>query len=106
MSRPKYDGVIEAVHYSDEDRKQIAWVRGYLRRGSTFSDRVILDRKNLIELIRSGKKFYAGCRVPLEAGTFEVTEPLDIIDLFDGHTVVVTGETQSNHDVLEGIPVL
>lgn len=104
MSRTKYDGVVEAVHYGKDG--QIVWVRAYLRRGSTFSDRIIINRKNLIEMIRAGKKLYVGSRVPLQASTFNVTEPLDIIDLYDGRTAVVTGETQCNHDVLDGVPII
>ena len=47
MADKKFDGVIEAVHYSRGG--QIDFVRAYERRGVTFSDRVLLNRKTLLE---------------------------------------------------------
>ena len=70
MAKPKIDGVIEAVRYKPDG--QILWVRAYLRRGSTYSDRILLDRQELIELLKSGKSFVSGARVELMASTFQV----------------------------------
>ena len=56
----KIDGVIEAVRYNPNG--QIALVRAYERRGATFSDRVLLDRKTLLERLKSGKNFSIGQR--------------------------------------------
>ncbi|MDP1779148.1 MAG: hypothetical protein Q8K73_02630, partial [Anaerolineales bacterium] len=47
----KIDGVIEAVRYKNG---QITWVRAYERRGATFSDRVLLDRKTLLQRLQKG----------------------------------------------------
>ena len=49
---PKFDGVIEAVRYKSG---KIEVVRAYERRGATFSDHVLLDRKELLERLRGGK---------------------------------------------------
>ena len=67
MAKKKFDGVIEAVHYKNG---QIVTVRAYERRGSAFSDRVLIDRKDLLERIKNGKLFVIGARQEFLAGTF------------------------------------
>lgn len=103
MAKPKFDGVIEAVRYKPDG--QVDWVRAYLRRGPTFSDRVLLDRQTLIEHLKSGKRYLAGKRVRLMASTFEVSEPLQVLQV-DGAEVLVTGERRSERDSLEGVPLI
>ena len=68
----KFDGVIEAVHYKNG---QIVTVRAYERRGAAFSDRVLIDRKELLERIKGGKQFVIGKRKEFMAGTFETGKP-------------------------------
>ena len=67
----KFDGVIEAVRYKNG---QIVVVRAFERRGAAFSDRVLVDRKELLERLKKGQKFVIGKRRELMAGTFEVQE--------------------------------
>ena len=67
----KFDGVIEAVHYNNG---QIATVRVFERRGATFSDRVLVDRKEFLERLKNGQKYVVGKRKEFWAGTFEVQE--------------------------------
>ncbi|MBN2547525.1 MAG: hypothetical protein JXB15_00080 [Anaerolineales bacterium] len=103
MAKPKHDGVVEAVRYEPEGR--IKWVRAYLRRGPTFSDRVLLDRQTLIEKLKSGKKFYAGQRKPYLASTFDISAPLQVL-VKNGKEVLVTGDLQVDRDCLDGVPVI
>ena len=103
MANPKYDGVIEAARYKPNG--ELEWVRAYLRRGPTWSDWVLIDRQSLIKRLKAGKRFMAGDRVPQMAGTFEVTQPVKVIQR-DGKEVLVTGDLQSEQDRLEGVPVL
>ena len=103
MARPKYDGVVEAVHYQEDG--QVAWVRAFLRRGPIWSDIILLNRQALIEHLRAGKRFVAGKRVPRMAGTFETSDPLKIITK-DGQEVLVLGDRQADRDDLHGIPIL
>ncbi len=103
MAKEKFDGVVEAVHFAPDGK--IAWVRVYERRGSTYSDRIILDRKTLLERLKSGKRFFTGQRIPLEAGTFEIIHPIRLIDV-DGYSIVATGFSPANQDTLDGVPVL
>ena len=103
MAKTKFDGVVEAVHYTPY--RQVEWVRAYLRHGPVFSDRLLVDRQSLVEHLKSGKKLMAGKRLPLLGGTFEVTQPLRLIEQ-DGRDVLVVGDEQAEHDYLEGVPVI
>jgi hypothetical protein len=103
MARKKYDGVVEAVHYKPDG--QIGWVRTYLRRGPTFSDYILLDRQTLIEHLKAGKRYLVGERVPQLASTFEVSEPLRVVQK-DGKEIVVTGDLQADKDDLKGVPLI
>ena len=103
MPRMKFDGVIEAVHYHPDG--QVAWVRVYERRGSTFSDVVLLDRDTLVDRLKAGKKFTGGRRIPLRASTFEFFQPVRLFRQA-GKELLVAGESQLEHDSLAGIPTL
>jgi hypothetical protein len=103
LASPKLDGVIETVHY--DQNGQISWVRAYLRRGATYSDRVILDRKDLLDFIKSRKLFKAGKRIPLMASTFDLAQPI-VLRQKNNHEVLVAGDTQSERDFLEGVPII
>jgi hypothetical protein len=103
MPGPKLDAVVEAVHYEADG--QIGWVRVYQRRGPTYSDRVLVDRKTLIEHLKSGKRYYSGKRQPLMAGTFDISEPLRLVAK-DGKDIVVIGDKEETQDCLTGVPFL
>jgi hypothetical protein len=96
----KYDGIIEAVHYKNG---QIMVLRAYERRGAAFSDRVLIDRKEFLELVKKGKKYVTGSRTELMAGTFEEGKPVKVISR-DGKDVIATREGV-DHDELEQVPV-
>lgn len=103
MANPKIDGVIEAVHYQPDG--QVDWVRGYERRGPTWSDYVIWKRAALIERLKAGKKFMAGKRVPQLASTFELSAPVKLISE-GGKDFLVTGDGRDGRDHLYGVPQL
>ncbi len=97
----KFDGVIEAVRYKNG---QIAVVLAFERRGSTFSDHVLLDREELLERLKKGRKFVIGKRKEFLASTFEVQEkPLQVLK-HDGQEIIST-RSDANHDELEQAPV-
>ena len=96
---PKFDGVIEAVRYKTG---KIEIVRAYERRGATFSDHVLLDRKTLLERLKNGKHFVTGQRREYLASTFEVGKPVNLVGI-DGKEVLTTA-SQEDHDELEGVP--
>jgi hypothetical protein len=97
----KIDGVIEAVRYNPDG--QIALVRAYERRGVTFSDRVLIDRKALLERLKSGKNFSTGQRKEFLASTFELGKPVKAVGN-NGKEFLTTREDASQHDDLEGTP--
>jgi hypothetical protein len=96
---PKFDGVIEAVRYKGG---RIDIVRAYERRGPTYSDRILLDRKTLIDRMQQGKRFVTGQRKEYLASTFEVGKPVSL-EGQDGKPVVTT-QPQGDQDLLEGVP--
>jgi len=97
MTKIKFDGVIEAVHYSQDGK--IDLVRAYERRGAAFSDRILLKRAQLVERLQKGEKFVTGERTELMAGTFETVKSVQL-----NGDVVSTGNG-TNHDLLEDVPI-
>ena len=96
----KFDVVIEAVRYKSG---KIELVRAYERRGPTFSDRVLLDRKTLLERIKEGKHLVTGQRKEFLAGTFDLGKQVKLAGQ-DGKQIVTT-RPEAEHDELEGVPV-
>jgi len=97
----KFDGVIEAVRYKNG---QIAVVRAFERRGTAFSDRILVPREELLKRLKKGQRFFVGKRKEFLAGTFEVQEqPLQIINR-DGKEIISTSPN-ADHDELEQAPV-
>ncbi len=97
----KFDGVIEAVRYKNG---QIVVVRAFERRGSSFSDRVLLDRKEFLDRLKKGQKYVVGKRKELLASTFEVLEtPVRVVGQ-DGREIIST-RSDADHDELEQAPL-
>ena len=96
----KFDGVIEAVHYKNG---QVVMVRAYERRGATFSDHVLIDRKELLERIKNGKQFVTGSRKELLASTFESGKPVQVVSR-NGKEFIST-RSEADKDELEQVPV-
>jgi hypothetical protein len=100
MAKKKYDGIIEAVRYKNG---QVLVVRAYERRGASFSDRVLIERKDLVERIKKGKQFLTGMRKEYLAGTFDTGKPVKVISR-DGKEFLSTRDGV-DHDELEQVPV-
>jgi hypothetical protein len=97
----KFDGVIEAVRYKNG---QIAVVRAFERRGSAFSDRILLDRKEFLERLKKGRHYVIGRRQEFLAGTFEVQDkPVRLLGP-DGREIIST-HPDADHDELEQAPL-
>lgn len=95
----KIDGVIEAVRYKNG---QIAMARVYEKRGATFSDRIIVERKALLERLQKGQHYVIGAREDLLASTFTVGKRVLLVKK-DDREFLATHETAIN-DLLEGAP--
>jgi hypothetical protein len=103
MAKQKYDGVIEAVHFTPDG--QVAWLRGYERRGLIFGDRVMFDRATLVERLKAGKRFMVGQRKADLGSVFEVNQALRLVHSGDQEYLVV-GEAAASQDRLDGIPII
>ncbi len=96
----KVDVVIEAVRYKNG---QIVVVRGYERRGTTFSDRVLIDRKSLIEKLQKGNQISIGSRERLQASTFKLDRNVLLVK-HDNRDWIATG-SNATQDHLENAPI-
>ena len=103
MAKQKFDGVIEAVHYTVDG--QVEWVRAYERRGATFSDHVLISRQELVNKLKAGKQYLTGRRKAYLASTFDLSQPVRLVPQ-DGHEVLAVGEAQAKRDHLDGVPVI
>ena len=102
MADKKFDGIVEAVHYARNG--QIDFVRAYERRGVTFSDRVLLDRKTLLERLKAHKRFVTGQRTQRLASTFESGRDIQLVER--GGKEFVSTHAEASGDELEGVPVI
>ena len=97
----KYDGVIEAVRYKNG---QIEVIRAFERRGSAFTDRVLLDRQEFLDRLKKGKTFFIGRRKERLAGSFDVQDkPVKVLSR-DGKEIIST-LPNADHDELEQAPI-
>ncbi len=102
MPNIKFDYLIEALHYSPYGELQN--IRVFERRGPSFSDRLILSRAQLVDLMQAGKKVVAGKRQSYLASTFDVIDFVQLSGTKDT-PVIVLGEEPASEDRLPGIPV-
>jgi hypothetical protein len=109
MAQQKYDGVIEAVRYAPSGR--IIVVRAYERRGPTFSDRVLINRDELVRRLQAGKRFFTGERQLLLASTFTLTSPVYLVEK-DGQKFLAAAASagapevaEASADCLAGVPL-
>jgi hypothetical protein len=96
----KIDGVIEAVRYKNG---QIMIARAYERRGAAFSDRVLLERKTLLERLQKGQQYFTGAREELRASTFKIGKPVLIVKLDDREALATHKNTAC--DEIEEVPI-
>lgn len=66
----KLDVVLEAVRYT-EQMSRLNCARGYKRVGYVWSDKLIFDRNNLVEMLKSKKRVVCGHPAEIH-GDFEV----------------------------------
>ena len=78
-------------------------VRAYERRGATFSDRVLLDRKVLLDRLQKGQQFVTGSREELRASTFKVGKSVIVLKQ-DDRELLATHQN-ATRDELEEVPI-
>ncbi len=100
MAQKKFDGVIESVRYTPEGK--IETVRLYERRGPTYSDRLLLARADLLQRLRSGKKFAVGSRKLYISSTFEIKAEVKLSGPRGQEAIVAGGAAAAERDLLQG----
>jgi hypothetical protein len=98
MARIKIDGVIEAVRYTPGG--MISLVRTYERRGVVWSDRILLERSELIARLTNGKHFVIGRRKASLGSVFETGEAVHLVDQH-----VISGGQPVARDLLAGVSI-
>jgi len=98
MARPKFDGVIEAVHYTPAG--QIALVRAYERRGAVWSERILIGRSELVGRLKKGKRFVTGQRKEYQGSVFQFGRAVRFLQ-----GAIVTDGQASERDQLDGVPI-
>jgi hypothetical protein len=101
MANKKYDGVVEGVRYTPEGKVKL--VRVYLRRGTTWSDLMLMTREDFISVLKTGKRMVAGKRVDFMGGTFDVSDAIQLKGNNGQENIYITQPGSS--DNLEGIPL-
>jgi hypothetical protein len=109
IKKKPYDGVVVAVRYTPQG--QIDWVRAFERHGFVFTDRMMMNRDELVERLKAGKVFKTGERLIYQGNDFEVKEDIlwikksgDGTDNDNG--VIVAGQGSSDRDSLGQLPII
>jgi len=87
----KLDVVVEAVRY-DEETSRLDLARGYERVGYIWSDKILFDRTQLVELLKTKKRVVCGRPEGIQ-GDFEVYGRLQLMG--DGEHGVLTCDAPS-----------
>jgi hypothetical protein len=101
MASKKVDGVVEAVRYAPDGR--VALVRIYERRGPIYSDRILLDRVQLVTALRGKKRFVAGKSVAHMGDTFETGAEIRLVKIGSGE-YIQSEQGSGERDDLKSVP--
>jgi hypothetical protein len=103
MAKKSYDGVLEAAHFKPDG--QLDWVRVYVRRGPIFSDRILMNRQDLIKELKAGKRYWVGERIHNMGGKFNVIQPVNLLQK-DNDPIIVLSDSRASKDELTGVPII
>ena len=102
IKKKPYDGVVVAVRYSSQG--EIERVRVFERHGFVFTDRMMMNRTDLVERLQNGKRFKTGARLLYQGNDFEIKEDINLVKK-NGSDVIIVGQTTSEHDTLGNLPI-
>ena len=93
------------MRYTPDGKLSLA--RAYERRGPAFSDRILLNRDELIKRLEAGEKFMVGKRIPMMGASFEVSAMVYLVEGADNAVWISTSKDngQSSKDEIEGAPI-
>ncbi len=101
MARKNYDGVIEAVRYSDNG--QIDLVRIYELRWLVYSDLILLSRAALMARLLQRKRFVTGHRKTNKGNVFETGKSVHLSGA--SNAIITTKDQAGNQDFLANVPL-
>ena len=99
MNRKKADLIIEAVHHKHNG--QIDFVRAYQKRGATYSDCVLVKRKELLEMFATGDHVVIGKRTPFLGTIFSDQKTVSLLTTNNNQTITTTGSTVNQKELAE-----
>ena len=100
-SNRRADVVVVAAHYGLDRR--VVWVQAYERRGRIWGDKVLLDRRALVERLQRKQRIHVGATRDIP-GDFELGPAVELHRSGAG-AVIVAGAKPADFDAL-GVPVL
>ncbi len=98
----KIDGLVEAARYSPDGK--LILVRMFERRGSVFSDRLLVSRDDLIQRLKAGRRITTGSRREFWGATFEPGHPLRLVGQ-KGRQFIATEGSPAGRDDLRDTPI-
>lgn len=101
MAKKKIDAVLESVRLEDDGQLQVA--RIYERRGVIFSDYFLVDREQLIQRLKSGKKIFTGTRQPKMGSVFDTYDEIRLTTS-NGKDNLLAGSLSNEKDFLASLP--
>lgn len=101
MAKKKIDAVLESVRLEEDG--QLQWARIYERRGIIFTDHFLVDREQLVQRLKSGKKIFTGKRQPKMGSVFDTFDEIRLTTS-DGKELMVAGSLSNEKDFLTSLP--
>jgi hypothetical protein len=98
LANKKLDGIIEAVRFAADGN--IALVRIYERHGAVWSDHFLLQRNELAEQLKQGKRYAIGERKNLFGSVFNTGSTVCELN-----GIILLQGQKSDKDLLTGVPV-
>jgi hypothetical protein len=99
MNRNKADLIIEAVHHKHNG--QIDFVRAYQKRGTTYSDCVLMKRQELLEMLAMGNHVVTGQRILFLGTTFSDQTSVSLLTINNKQTIAMTGSIAYQKELAE-----
>lgn len=100
-SNRRVDVVVVAAHYGPD--RQLEWVQAYERRGRVWGDKVLLDRRALVERLQRKQRVVTGAPRAIP-GDFELGAAVELKRNGAAGKIVAGGKAASSDDL--GVPVL
>jgi len=99
MNSNKADLIIETVHHKHNG--QIDFVRAYQKRGSAYSDCLLVKRQELVKMLAKGMKVVTGQRIHLMGNSFSGLIPVSLFTMDNKSLIMTVGSTAGLKELAE-----